>query len=271
MPTSKPAVRKKKTKETVKSEEFIRGGSTDSDEDQIPKFLKPITTCVEEVEWEALNAGPDIELWAIRIPYGFKAKHLDNLSLPVPPSSRSGPLRTMERKGVSYNIHGVVNSASQDDDQEDPGATEMYTFSCLVPRKSQNGELCAAPIPISRNIIISEAPATPNPVSASGASGGNDSSSGLNAPPDRPIQPTHLLKHRFFPTGSLVKTDKDDRDSSPLTLADGKATIDVDRSANPVTPRSSKKNASKRKAVEGDGSPVKEKMKKTKKAKLVHV
>lgn len=57
------------------------------DRDQIPKFFDPIHTYVEEVDWDAIKANPDIELWAIRIPHGVSSLGIYLLSAPYSPFS----------------------------------------------------------------------------------------------------------------------------------------------------------------------------------------
>jgi hypothetical protein len=83
------------------------------------------------------NASPPLQL---------NPKYLDNLTLQLPSSSRSGKLGTLSKKGVTYDITSFPSSASLSQDLQTQaaapfGAEELDSLSCLLPRKKKGAKL----------------------------------------------------------------------------------------------------------------------------------
>ncbi|KAJ3506952.1 hypothetical protein NLJ89_g6571 [Agrocybe chaxingu] len=144
-----------------------------------------------EFDWDAVNDDDDVELWLIRVPEGIKPKHLVNLEVDVPSSSKSSCIGTLQRKHAAFDLWSVG-----DDDSQPIGGEEIKSLECLLPRKSKKGKLFPAPKPITHHIVIAAKAVTPTPPIDAGAMQYKN--------PSRHSYPNEVLKHKFMPTGSMV-------------------------------------------------------------------
>ncbi|GAA5957937.1 hypothetical protein JCM21900_005561 [Sporobolomyces salmonicolor] len=123
------------------------------------------------LDWDELNDDQELELWAVRVPAGLKAKHLDKVTIQLP-SGIPTPLQPVAAFSASksdYNAFlstGAAAKASNKrrrDDAEDvagegaQGGNEMQSLVPLVPRRSQGNKLYQAPRAISRTLLITRA------------------------------------------------------------------------------------------------------------------
>ncbi|CEL54573.1 hypothetical protein RSOLAG1IB_07177 [Rhizoctonia solani AG-1 IB] len=153
-----------------------------------PKSMKKLTSVDDEaveagLEWDALSANPDVDVWAVRIPAGLKPADLAGLKIKLPSSSSVGITGTFKTGDCSYRLQGI-------DGEDVLGGEEMENLSCLVPKKGDGGALYTIPRPLKRLILTREDPVPTPP---------------LSAPPSQPIrrpQPLDRLKHAFAPIGS---------------------------------------------------------------------
>ncbi|CAA7260898.1 unnamed protein product [Cyclocybe aegerita] len=144
-----------------------------------------------EFDWDAVNNDDDIELWLIRVPEGIKPKHLANLEVDVPSSSKSSCIGTLQRKHAAFDFWSVG-----DDDSQPTGGEEIKSLSCLLPRKSKKGKLYPAPKPIAHRIVVAAQAIIPTPPTDAGATQYTN--------PPRHSYSKEVLKHKFMPTGSMV-------------------------------------------------------------------
>ncbi|KAF9228851.1 hypothetical protein BS17DRAFT_772585 [Gyrodon lividus] len=139
-------------------------------------------------EWDALKDDEDTEIWLIRVPDSIKAKHLVELEIDTPSSSRTARVGSITRKNAAYDVWSIG-----DDDTDVVGGEELRGLSCLLPRKKKKGKLCIAPKAISRHIVVSAQPVVPTvpehqPI--------------IHQNPPRPSYPKDVLKHRYIPYGA---------------------------------------------------------------------
>ncbi|KAI1791508.1 hypothetical protein LXA43DRAFT_418798 [Ganoderma leucocontextum] len=195
-----------------------------------------------EFDWDAINNDDNLELWVLRVPDGLKPKHLENVKIEAPSSSKTARIGSIDRKSTAYDVWSLG-----DDDAEAVGGDELRAVSCLLPRRKKNGKLYQAPHAISRRLVISTRPTLPTPPASSPGS-----SPVVHQNPPRPRHPPELLKHRFAPLGSLAPVE----DSTEM---------DVDPAPTSQPSKSSKTDAAEgsKKKRKGDTSSPK----KTKKAK----
>ncbi|KAF8311572.1 hypothetical protein DL93DRAFT_2157117 [Clavulina sp. PMI_390] len=229
----------------------------------------PISSTLEEADWEALQNDPNVELWAM------KAKSLNDLELAIPPIASSSSTSSFTKKGTSYTV--TVSSSGSQNGDERHSAAEMQSLTCLLSSSSRNGQLYAAPKPFSRYVLVSEAPPTVDPSPAESTSDPSSNGSlagGLRS--KRPTQPTHLLNHKFAPIGSS---------NEPIvmqevlnTTADIAMDVDDQPQDSPERPAKKVKRKHAEGALEGraggddeaeDGEKKKEKKKKEKRSKEV--
>ncbi|PFH53571.1 hypothetical protein AMATHDRAFT_45438 [Amanita thiersii Skay4041] len=189
-----------------------------------------------EFDWDTLNNNPNLEVWLIRMPDNLAPKHLDSVSLTLPPDSPSPsqkPLKAgqISRKHTTYDVWSTTQNASQiaslpETDAEGDGldtfafAEEMKSLYCLFPRKSKGDFLTceytayfcsnatfqlskrreAVSKSISRHVTILPQPATPQAVPVADS----PSLTLVHQNPPRESYPPEVLKHRFIPYGSLA-------------------------------------------------------------------
>ncbi|ELU43790.1 DNA-directed RNA polymerase I subunit RPA34.5 domain-containing protein [Rhizoctonia solani AG-1 IA] len=137
-----------------------------------PKSMKKLTSVDDQAmeagfEWDALDADPDIDVWAVRIPAG--------VSLLTCPSKRGG--------NSSYKLQSAEEEGAL-------GGEEMESLNCLVPKRGDGGALYSVPRPLKRLILTREVPIPIPPLST------------LSFQPARRPQPLDRLKHTFAPIGS---------------------------------------------------------------------
>jgi hypothetical protein len=75
-----------------------------------------------------------------------KLKHLDNVHISAPPSSRTGKVGSLTRKHhASYDIWAIDprtgESEATEHDHSRIGGEELRTISVLLPRAKKNGKL----------------------------------------------------------------------------------------------------------------------------------
>ncbi|GAA5900325.1 uncharacterized protein JCM6883_002809 [Sporobolomyces salmoneus] len=128
-----------------------------------------------EIDWDAINADPELQLWAVRVPSGLKAKHLDKMVIQLPDASIQTPLQpvaTFTASKSEYNAYLSTPSTSasagnkrkaesteQDQEEEDKEVekSEMDNMLPLLPKKSAGNKLFQAPRPISKTLTIRRA------------------------------------------------------------------------------------------------------------------
>ncbi|GAA5947264.1 hypothetical protein JCM3765_001596 [Sporobolomyces pararoseus] len=122
-----------------------------------------------EVDWDAINADQDLQLWAVRVPAGLKAKHLDKMTIQLPDSSIQTPLQpvaTFTASKTEYNAYLSTPSTSsgskrkhgEKESTEAVEKSEMDDMLPLLPKKSAGNKLFQAPRPISKTLTIRRAP-----------------------------------------------------------------------------------------------------------------
>ncbi|GAA5862206.1 hypothetical protein JCM8547_007771 [Rhodosporidiobolus lusitaniae] len=139
------------------------------------KPVKPASDVPSDLDWDALNDDKDLELWAVRVPAGIKAKYLDKvtLTLPSPSSAVTDPLQPVgsfsTKSKADFNVFlapGPSSASSSGKRKRDeaveeevtvPGASELQSLVPLVPRKKEGNKLFAAPRPIAHTLLITRA------------------------------------------------------------------------------------------------------------------
>ncbi|GAA6064687.1 hypothetical protein JCM10212_001606 [Sporobolomyces blumeae] len=132
------------------------------------------------LDWDVINRDPELQLWAVRIPPGLKAKHLDKMVIQLPAPEIATPLQpvaTFTASKSDYSAYlsnpaaAAASSSSNgkrkraqsdkrddddddDDDDDASGQTEMDGMLPLLPKKSMQNKLYRAPRPISRTLTI---------------------------------------------------------------------------------------------------------------------
>ncbi|KAM5542751.1 hypothetical protein V8D89_003712 [Ganoderma adspersum] len=200
-----------------------------------------------EFDWDTINDDDNLELWVVRVPDGLKPKHLENVKIEAPPSSKTARIGSVDRKSTAYDVWSLG-----DDDAEAVGGDELRAVSCLLPRRKKNGKLYQAPHAVSRRLVISARPTLPTPPASS-----PESSPVVHQNPPRPRHPPELLKHRFAPLGSLAPIEDPGEigvDTAPVAQPASKPSKSSKAGAAP--------EGTKKKRKGDAGSP-----KKTKKAK----
>ncbi|GAA5901489.1 hypothetical protein JCM8208_001816 [Rhodotorula glutinis] len=139
-----------------------------------PSGFKPLKATVDKgaLDWDDLRDDHELELWAVRIPVGLKTKHLDGLTLTLPPrelGTPSQPVGHLSAKKAQYDAFLTVPPASSStkrkrgeaapEEAEGAGATagELAAAVPLVPRKSHGNKLFQAPRPIARTLTLQRA------------------------------------------------------------------------------------------------------------------
>lgn len=192
---------KSKSKKQVTSKEIIEEDSSSESElsYQPPAGSVLLKHDIDagEFDWDSINDDENLELWVIRVPDALKPKYLQDVKIGTPASHSTSKLGTIEHKHTSYDIWSLG------EDQEDSiGGAEVKGLSCLLPRKSKGGSLFQAPKSIARHIVVTTKAELPTPDPSSGS----DAASPVYKNPPRYRYPPEVLKHRFMPMGSLVRT-----------------------------------------------------------------
>ncbi|KAH9948141.1 hypothetical protein B0H21DRAFT_690642 [Amylocystis lapponica] len=153
-----------------------------------------------EFDWDAVKEDDNLEMWIVRVPEGIKSKHLQNLKVDAPSSSKTSRIGSIDKKHASYDVWSLG------EEQGVVGGEEIKGLSCLLPRLCKGGKLYQAPKPVARHIVVSARPALPTPEPSSEPSASGSSPPVYKNPP-RPRHPTELLKHRFMPMGALAPVE----------------------------------------------------------------
>ncbi|OBZ75065.1 hypothetical protein A0H81_04875 [Grifola frondosa] len=154
-----------------------------------------------DFDWDAVENDDNLELWVIRVPEGVKPKHLEDLKLDAPSTSKTSRIGSIDRKHTSYDVW----SLGDHDEDESVGGEELRGLSCLLPRQKKGGKLYQAPKPVARHLVISARPTLPTPAHSSDSS--SQSSPLTSHNPARFCYPKEVLKHRFMPLGSLAPVE----------------------------------------------------------------
>ncbi|KAF8344131.1 uncharacterized protein EI90DRAFT_3028371 [Cantharellus anzutake] len=200
---------KKERKRKSKSQADVASSQPPEDE-RVQKGLMDsnytvIRGALPEVDWDVIGSNPNIELIAVRVPRGLDPKQLDGMHIPFSMANKSsGKTLSFTTKDVQYELTQVKEDSGV-------GADEMKHLACLLPRKVKGDQLYTAPKPLSRHFIIRQVPDALSPMSAEG----NSVSPSIQAS-EKPVQPTELLKHQFYPIGSLAPVRKLDGGSPPV-------------------------------------------------------
>lgn len=67
----------------------------------------------------------------------MKPKHLENMTIDMPSSSRTSCIGTLKRKYMTYDLWALGGR----DSQNPVGGDEIKEISCLLPRKKKKGRL----------------------------------------------------------------------------------------------------------------------------------
>ncbi|KAF8710434.1 DNA-directed RNA polymerase I subunit RPA34.5, partial [Rhizoctonia solani] len=153
-----------------------------------PKSMKKLTSVDDQAmeagfEWDALDADPDIDVWAVRIPAGLKPTDLVGLKIKLPSNSSTSISGTFKKGNSSYMLQSAEEEGAL-------GGEEMESLNCLVPKRGDGGALYSVPRPLKRLILTREVPIPTPPLST------------LSFQPARRPQPLDRLKHTFAPIGS---------------------------------------------------------------------
>ncbi|KAJ3550758.1 hypothetical protein NMY22_g253 [Coprinellus aureogranulatus] len=178
-----PALKKSKSKTKSKDANGKNEGTDPTWEFQPPpgRFLLEDSFDVGEFDWDNVKSNEDLELVVIRVPKGFKPKHLDGLTIASTSSSQSTKVGSIKRKHATFDVWSV--GAETPDDCPVTGE-EIRHLSCLLPRKKK-GKLFPAPRGISRHLVLAAQPRQiPEP------------------PTPRQCYPDDRLTHSFAPYGS---------------------------------------------------------------------
>ncbi|TFK66779.1 hypothetical protein BDN72DRAFT_799605 [Pluteus cervinus] len=182
-------------------------------------------------DWDKVQEDGGSEIWIIRVPKNISLKHLENMKLSLPAeSSASVKAGTVSTKDSTYD---VWQCGEEDESKEDEhiSAEELKALSCLLPRKSENGELYPAPRTFARRLVVAAQPPLPSIPQPNGTSG---SQLQRHKNPPRENHPDHLLKHQFMPIGSLacpagaeviIDVDAMEVDTTLITKNDSKSKV----------------------------------------------
>ncbi|GAA5931331.1 uncharacterized protein JCM15063_001436 [Sporobolomyces koalae] len=113
------------------------------------------TTTQSAIDWDTINNNPDLQLWAVRVPAGLKAKHLDKLTIQLPSSAESTsatPVATFTASKSDY--HAYLSPANK---RKHGQPSELDNVLPLLPKKSAQNKLFQAPRPISQTLTIRRA------------------------------------------------------------------------------------------------------------------
>ncbi|GAA5835097.1 hypothetical protein JCM3766R1_006867 [Sporobolomyces carnicolor] len=137
-----------------------------------PDGYKPLkdSGAKSEIDWDAINADQDLQIWAVRVPAGLKSKHLDKMVIQLPPSSVPTPLQPVASFTASKSeYHAYLSTpststkrkadqAAADEEQDEVlEKSEMESMLPLLPKKSAGNKLFQAPRPISKTLTIRRA------------------------------------------------------------------------------------------------------------------
>ncbi|BGO97807.1 Proteophosphoglycan ppg4 [Rhodotorula toruloides ATCC 204091] len=138
------------------------------------KALKAISS-KSALDWDDVKEDEELELFAVRVPAGLKAKHLEGVEITLPEGSLVDPVQPVahfSHKKSEYEVRLSGASSGKrrrDEDGEGVAATsELQSLVPLLPRKSHGNKLYQAPRPISRTLTITRA--LPSSVKSSAAS-----------------------------------------------------------------------------------------------------
>ncbi|KAF8610756.1 hypothetical protein BDV93DRAFT_517854 [Ceratobasidium sp. AG-I] len=204
----------------------VRGRNEGAEPDlsyQPPKSMKKVTSIDEEstsagFEWESLDENPDVDIWAVRIPAGFKASDLTGLKIKLPTNGTGNVSGTLKKGNISFNLRTVGGEDTSG------GGEEMQNLRCMAPKESESGSLYQVPKPIKHFILTPQDP-IPTPTSALAPPA---------QPPRRP-QPIARLKHTFTPIGA-----------APLSAPSSSRTMDVGQEVDTAETESPKKKHKKK-------------------------
>ncbi|KAJ3505670.1 hypothetical protein NMY22_g17502 [Coprinellus aureogranulatus] len=254
-----PALKKSKSKTKSKDANGKNEGTDPAWEFQPPpgRFLLEDSFDVGEFDWENVKNNEDLELVAIRVPKGFKPKHLDGLTIASTSSSQSTKVGSIKRKHATFDVWSV--GAETPDDCPVTGE-EIRHLSCLLPRKKK-GKLFPAPRGIARHLVLAAQPVEPS-APASESIPPKDAKSGKYQNPPRQCYPDDRLTHTFAPYGShttIAASEEEEKEGE----------MDVDEEPAPTKQKEeegpSKKSKSKKRkgaaAEAAEDAPVPKKKK----------
>ncbi|GAA5833230.1 hypothetical protein JCM11251_005180 [Rhodosporidiobolus azoricus] len=172
-----------------------------------------------ELDWDALQEDKDLELWAVRVPAGMKAKHLDGLTITMPDKEVTNPRQPVghikSKKAGDFDVYLAPGASSSkrkrsgnDEEELVSGAAELQGLVPLVPRKSQGNKLYQAPRPIAHTLVINRALPSSVVASASAASAFNNGHSTLISSQPSPV-PGAILSATELTDASAAKKKKD--------------------------------------------------------------
>ncbi|KAI0042836.1 hypothetical protein FA95DRAFT_1524893, partial [Auriscalpium vulgare] len=248
--SDKPTKKRKDTAASAQREDNSNGRNEGTDPSlayQPPAGAEPVDYDVDfgEFDYDAVKADEDAELWLVRVPNNIKPKHLQNLQLSVPSSSRAGRVGVVTRKQTAYDVW-ALSPEGGGAEHAGVGGEELSALSVLLPRAKKGGKLFLAPKPVKRHLIV----AAPPPRATSPESGTPAAQHQTHQDPPRHAYPATQLKHRFLPYGAAKETEE---------LADGMEVEVEDAVAledSPKRAEEKEKSSTKKRKVEAD-SPKK--------------
>ncbi|ORY56428.1 hypothetical protein BCR35DRAFT_355612 [Leucosporidium creatinivorum] len=137
-----------------------------------PKGLKLVSGIVGKsaIDFDDLQANPELQLWAVRVPDGVKPSALDGLVINLPTDKKKvakGPLATFtpKKSSTEYEVHFADEEAPEDAvagqkrkrQEGGHGGEEMRSLVPLLPQKSKGDKLFAAPQPLTHHLVITRA------------------------------------------------------------------------------------------------------------------
>ncbi|TFK31974.1 hypothetical protein BDQ12DRAFT_639357 [Crucibulum laeve] len=248
----------KKTKDKGKNKAAANGKNEGTDSNwayQPPQGTVLVEDDVDagEFDWDVIKQNEDLELWLIRVPDSVKPKHLDNLKLEVPSSSKTARIGSLKRKLATYDMWNV----GDDVDQQPVGGEEVKGLSCLLPRKGRKGRLYPAPKSITRHLVMSAQAVVPAALET------EEGTPKYKNPP-RQCYPKDVLTHRFVPFNSIRNATTEDVTMGDVEEAPKKAKVEAVGDAPAVE---GKKPKGKKRKGDGDAeAPTQKKAKKSKTA-----
>ncbi|BGP22918.1 proteophosphoglycan ppg4 [Rhodotorula toruloides] len=133
------------------------------------------TSSKSALDWDDVKEDEELELFAVRVPAGLKAKHLEGAEITLPEGALADPVQPVacfSHKKSEYEVrlaNGSSGKRRRNDDGEGVAATsELHSLVPLLARKSHGNKLYQAPRPISRTLTITRA--LPSSVKSTAAS-----------------------------------------------------------------------------------------------------
>ncbi|KAI0317480.1 hypothetical protein OF83DRAFT_1041289, partial [Amylostereum chailletii] len=179
-----------------------------------------------EFDYDAVKNDPDAELWLVRVPANVKPKHLENVRIALPASSRATTrVGLVPRAQMTFDVWASIRGREADggdDEGTGGGGDELSTLSVLLPREKKGGKLYIAPKPVTRHLVVAAQPARPS----------TDAPPPIYQNPPRQAYPLDVLTHCFIPYGSGGKEKEKDKEIVDVDAMDVDAASKADKQAS---------------------------------------